>query len=400
LAPWIQRRCLRPWHRVFEEYDYTRNHRGRKVNFDLGKAFLRERSSFDERILLGTARTHLTTTPNALTPQDGPLLPSNPASPAPSMLHRVFFGPDGLRAGWSLLIFVALMASLGFTVNFTLHKLGVRRPDPAAELTPLRGILGEGASFLLVLFVTWVMSKIERRSQAVYGLADERRLPRFLAGLGWGFVCLSVLVGSLIQTGFLIVDRRLLFAGDIFRYGAAWFIGFLMVGLLEEYLTRGYVQYTLTRGLAGLYERWFKTRHSAALGFWTAAIAFSFLFGLGHGSNPGESPIGLVSAGLAGIVFCLSLWRTGSLWWAIGFHTSWDWSQSFLYGVADSGLMVQHHLFATHPVGRPILSGGATGPEGSSFIFGIFALIVLIIFFTLPRGKGYAANLPGNRADR
>ena len=47
--------------------------------------------------------------------------------------------------------------------------------------------------------------------------------------------------------------------------------------------------------------------------------------------------------------------------------------------------MVQHHLLATHPVGKPILSGGATGPEGSIFIIAILALISLIILFTLPR---------------
>jgi hypothetical protein len=157
--------------------------------------------------------------------------------------------------------------------------------------------------------------------------------------------------------------------------------------LLEEYLTRGYVQYTLTRGLAGLYQLVFKTRHSKALGFWTSALILSILFGLGHGKNPGESPIGLLSAGLAGLVFCFSLWRTGSLWFAIGLHTSWDWGQSFLYGVADSGLMAQHHLFGTHPVGKPILSGGATGPEGSVFILAILAVFALIIVFTTPRAR-------------
>src|SRR5208282_1390693 len=104
------------------------------------------------------------------------------------------------------------------------------------------------------------------------------------------------------------------------------------------------------------------------------------LFGLGHGKNPGESPIGLLGAGLVSLVFCFSLWRTGSLWWAIGFHASWDWAQSFLYGVADSGWMAEHHLLATHPVGKPILSGGATGPEGSIFVLVILGLITLIIF--------------------
>ncbi len=153
--------------------------------------------------------------------------------------------------------------------------------------------------------------------------------------------------------------------------------------MFEEYLTRGYLQYTLARGLAGIYQWIFKTRHSEAFGFWSAAILVSFLFGLGHGKNPGESPIGLLSAGLAAMVFCFSLWRTGSLWWAVGFHAAWDRSQSFLYGVADSGLVIQHHLLATHPMGQSILSGGATGPEGSIFILAVLALASLIIFVTL-----------------
>jgi hypothetical protein len=55
--------------------------------------------------------------------------------------------------------------------------------------------------------------------------------------------------------------------------------------------------------------------------------------------------------------------------------------------------MVQHHLLATHPVGKPILSGGATGPEGSIFIIAILALICLIIFFTLPRVRH--SDMPG-----
>ena len=192
------------------------------------------------------------------------------------------------------------------------------------------------------------------------------------------------------KSGLLVIDRRLLFGVDVVRYGALWLFGFLLVGLLEEYLTRGYLQYTVTRGMAGVYQAIFKTPHAEALGFWTAALAFSILFGLGHSGNPGESPIGLLSAGSAGLVFCFSLWRTGSLWWAIGFHMAWDWAQSFLYGVADSGLMVQHHLLATHPVGKPIWSGGTTGPEGSIFVVLVLLIVAVIIATTLPKREcGY-----------
>jgi uncharacterized protein len=320
---------------------------------------------------------------------DATLMPTvEPVPPTqPSTLHRIFMGKDGLRAGWSLLIFIALFAAIIFCANVIGHKLHppAAKTAKTTEMSIRRVLIGEAIPFLVVLLVTWIMSKIERRPNSVYGFGGRRKLAYFLAGLGWGVICLSLLILILLKSGFLVVDGRLLAGGDIFRYGAIWLLGFLLVGLFEEYLTRGYLQYTLTRGLAGLYQWAFKTRHSKALGFWTAAIIFSILFGLGHSHNPGESPIGLLSAGLAAMVFCFSLWRTGSLWWAIGFHTSWDWAQSFLYGVADSGTMVPHHLLATHPVGKPILSGGATGPEGSIFIVGVLALVSLIIVFTLPR---------------
>ena len=321
---------------------------------------------------------------------DATLTPAEPIPPAPpSALRKIFIGKDGLRAGWSLLIFIALFAAMIFCANVIGHKLHPPAPKTAKTAAEISArphlFIAEAIPFLVTLLVTWIMSKIERRPNSVYGLGGSRKFPHFLAGLAWGVTCLSLLVLTLLKTGLLVIDSRLLFGSDILRYGAIWLLSFLLVGLLEEYLSRGYLQYTLTRGLAGLYQWAFKTRHSAALGFWTSAVIISILFGLGHSNNPGESPIGLLSAGLASMVFCLSLWRTGSLWWAIGFHTSWDWAQSFLYGVADSGTMVQHRLLATHPVGKPILSGGATGPEGSIFILAILALVSLIIFFTLPR---------------
>jgi membrane protease YdiL (CAAX protease family) len=318
---------------------------------------------------------------------DATLTVNDPSpSPQPSTLRKIFIGKEGLRAGWSLLIFIAIFAAIAFCVNVVGHKLyPSASPKPGEEISPLLGTIAESIPFFILLLVTWIMSKIERRPNSVYGFGNTRGLLYFLSGLAWGIVCLSLLILTLCKSGLLVFDRRLIFGGDILRYGAIWLLGFLLVGLLEEYLTRGYLQFTLTRGLAGLYQWAFQTRHSQALGFWTSAIIFSILFGLGHSKNPGESPIGLLSAGLAAMVFCFSLWRTGSLWWAIGFHTSWDWGQSFLYGVPDSGTMVQHHLFATHPVGTPILSGGTTGPEGSIFVLAVLALAILIVLYTVPR---------------
>jgi membrane protease YdiL (CAAX protease family) len=326
--------------------------------------------------------------------QDTTPAPTEPIAPIapvqPPLMHRIFVGRDGLRAGWSLLIFIVLFAVIGFCANFIAHKIhphDAKAAKTAAEMPARSAIIGDSISFFAVLLITWIMSKIERRPMSAYGLGVRRKFPHFFAGLAWGVVCLSLLVATLWKAGLLVFNGRLLFGGEILRYGAVWLLGFLFVGLFEEYLVRGYLQFTLTRGLAGLYQWAFKTSHCEAFGFWTSAVIFSFLFGLGHSSNPGESPIGLISAGLVGLVFCLSLWRTGSLWWAIGFHASWDWAQSFLYGVADSGMMAQHHFLATHPAGKPILSGGATGPEGSILIIAILALVALIILLTLPHER-------------
>jgi uncharacterized protein len=318
-----------------------------------------------------------------------PPLPPTDQSPTehPSALRNIFFGDEGLRAGWSILLFAALFAAFLFVSTFIMHKIHPpsHTSSPDHTMSFFLMFLNESIPLIGVCLVTWIMSKIERRPVGVYGLGGLSKVRHFIAGLAWGVICLSPFIFILWKTGFLVFDQRLLFGMDIFRYGAQWLALFFAVGLLEEYFTRGYLQYTLTRGLAGIFHWAFKTPHSKALGFWTSAIIFSMLFGFAHGSNPGESPVGLLTAGIASMMFCLVLWRTGSLWWAIGFHTTWDWGQSYLYGVADSGIMVQHHLLATHPVGKPLLSGGTTGPEGSIIILPIIVLIVLVIIFTLPR---------------
>ena len=88
---------------------------------------------------------------------------------------------------------------------------------------------------------------------------------------------------------------------------------------------------------------------------------------------------------MAGILFSYALWHTGSLWWGVGFHMAWDWGQSFLFGVPDSGALSAGRLFATHAAGRTLLSGGVDGPEGSLLLIPVFLLMFLAIRMQ-PRG--------------
>jgi uncharacterized protein len=291
-----------------------------------------------------------------------------------SAAARIFIGPSGIRAGWSVLLFllilcamsVALYGILLWAAPLVVSRLrGLGGGPPGART--MAGI--EGLEVVAVLIATCTMAAIERRSPFAYGLADRRALARFGAGLACGFVALSTLVGMLAATGHLSLDGVAERGATAVRDAVVWGGVFLLVGVLEELLTRGYLLSTLARGIR----------------FWPAAILISILFGALHGPNGGENVMGLVGVGVGSFMFCFSLWWSGSLWWAIGFHASWDWAQSYFYGTADSGTMIQGHLLASHPVGAPWLSGGADGPEGSILVFVVIAGLIPVIMLTLRR---------------
>ena len=317
--------------------------------------------------------------------------------PEPSGVRLVFYGQDGLRAGWSILLFLLMFAAISAALLGGLYALGlVSRTAQGSlhhEMSWKSPLLGDGAQFAGAALAALAMAYIERRRFARYGLGSlAGRAGQFAYGLVLGFATLSLLVGILWATHLLVFGGFLLHGSEMLRWGAVWGVGFLCVGLFEEFLTRGYLQFTLARGVAGLASHWgVNDRVRKALGFWVAALFFSFLFGFGHKSNPGESPVGIVAAGLIGLVFAFSLWRTGSLWWAVGWHASWDWAESFFYGTADSGGLSQHRLLATHPQGSLLQSGGPTGPEGSLYVLLAIALTALLIAFTLRPQPGSPA---------
>ena len=307
--------------------------------------------------------------------------------------HLIFVGRDGLRAGWSILTFLSIVFAFSAIANFFIRHVLHHKPGAAQTQVVSMGstLVGDGLGFLLVAFAAFLVSLIEKRRFGSYGIGGFRT-GQFVNGSLWGAAILGSLVVLLHVRGLLVLDGVLLHGVDALKWALLWLLGFLCVGLFEDFLTRGFLQVTLARGLAGLAGvLGMGERGRQMLGFWLAVLLFSIIFGLGHGSNPGESPIGLVSAGLIGFVFAFSLWRTGSLWWAIGYHMAWDWMQSFVFGVADSGLMMKQHLLTSHPQGPVLWSGGATGPEGSVFVLAECVITGVVIWFALRPEAGSAS---------
>jgi len=281
------------------------------------------------------------------------------------VLIKVFIGPNGLRAGWRLLLFILMAAIFGLL-------LGSMVRGAVRGVTPKSLILGEGIGLLSVVLAGAVMARIERRSFADYALPLRGALGiRFWFGALWGFAGLSgLLLAMRVRHGFSFGTVAL--AGTrLAGYAALWAIAFLLVGLLEEFLMRGYALYTLTTGM----------------GFWPSAVLLSVVFGAGHLRNPGESWAGGLSAALIGLFFCFTVRRTGDLWFAIGVHAMWDYSQSFLYSVPDSGAMVEGHLLNSSFHGPAWLTGGSVGPEGSALVFVVIGVMFVIFNRLYPKAR-------------
>jgi uncharacterized protein len=302
-------------------------------------------------------------------PQAGSV-PVPPPPPGPGPVKRLFVGP---RALWHVLlffgiVFVTAVVTFGvLRLVFGGSFLSNTIQTASAGMSPILVAFPACALLIPVLVATIVMGWIERRSPWTYGFGDPRGVRHFAAGLMWGFLALSVLVGLVAVTGHMTIGAVTEPAPVALGYAAKWAIAFLGVGLFEESLSRGYLQATVARGL----------------GFWPAAVLLSALFGAGHLRNPGETPIGVVGAGAAGLVFCYSLWRSGSIWWGVGFHTTWDWAQSYFYGTPDSGVVSAGRLFDANPAGTTWLSGGTVGPEGSVLVFVVLLAVAVVIRWTL-----------------
>src|SRR5262249_7077729 len=157
---------------------------------------------------------------------------------------------------------------------------------------------------------------------ATFGLPWREALrSRFWVGAMVGIASLTLLVLGLSAIGALKLGPSTGSPVTSAGFGLVYAILFVLLAMREEFLYRRYGQFEV----------------ALAAGFWPAALVTSGWFVATHATGTGENAIGLANVGLFGLLACLTLRRTGSLWLAIGFHAAWDWGETYLFGVADSG---------------------------------------------------------------
>ena len=210
-----------------------------------------------------------------------------------------------------------------------------------------------------------------------FPLADRRVVGRLLLGAAIGLGVMIATILAIVALGAAKIAYSGQAGGMAVLHGVGWFAVDLLGAAGEEIYGRGAVLLVA----------------AAMLGRRGATIVSGVVFLALHLSNPGADPIWLFRLFLQGVLLAYAVFRTGSLWWSVGYHTGWNWASAPLFGAAGSGYLDAGHIFDFEPTGSTIVTGGPIGPEGNLFAFAAVLLAsVLLVLMTRSNMSSVCAN--------
>jgi CAAX protease family protein len=211
-----------------------------------------------------------------------------------------------------------------------------------------------------VIVATLVMMKLERRKLADYYIPVRGLLGgKFWMGALWGLGAVSLLIGLIALGGGYRITAVALHEHVVY-WVLIWLAAAASIGIVEEIAFRGYMLRTLADGI----------------GFWPAACILAFLFGaLHYFGKPHERWEDFASTGLLALFMSLTIVRTGSLAWAMGWHFAFDWGAIFLWSGRNAGEYAPGRMFETAWPASDRITGGLLGPEASWFVFVVIAVL-------------------------
>jgi uncharacterized protein len=281
-------------------------------------------------------------------------------------LQRIFIAQDGklLRPFWRALIFYVasiwvLSPLLAGPSDAIARALNVAPGFSAGNIA-----ISEIGTFLIALVLTGGFALYEHRRIGDYGLPLDRalRLPTLEGAAGGAAMAGLVALGMFALGGMQV--KGLAPGGNAFVFALEWLAANICIGIAEEMFYRGYLLKTL----------W------ASIGFWPAAILVALSFAADHYFyKTGENIWDVITLVSLSLLLSYSVLRTGSLWFAVGFHIAFDYSQLFVIGTPNGAQFPVGRLLDARFDGPWWLTGGVLGTEASVLMYPAIALLWLYV---------------------
>jgi membrane protease YdiL (CAAX protease family) len=291
----------------------------------------------------------------------------------------VFFGADRtLRFFWRAAIFYGLTFWLLPMLARPLIVPVFIALRLSGDLTAGLVALVETQYFLIALIPTALFALYERRRIDSYGLAAGQALRGPIwAGAAAGIVTVGAVGAGIYLLGGMQVHGLATTGTALALSALGWAGANVVVGIAEEFWFRGYFLQSLWR----------------SIGFWPAAIVVAIAFAaLHYFAKPGENLWDMITLVSFSLLLSYAVLRSGTLWFAVGFHGAFDFMQLFVIGTPNGGQLPQGRLLDATFAGPAWLTGGSLGTEASFLVYPMLALVwVFVRLRYRPAAAGSAA---------
>lgn len=213
---------------------------------------------------------------------------------------------------------------------------------------------------------------IEQRPLCSMGIRKEHAVSHYFRGLLTGLILMCLITGLTVLTG----AAKISVVSDInFGIILLYFSGWLIQGMSEEFIFRGYLMNTVGG------------KHSAAAALAVSSVAFA----LAHITNPGISLLALINLVLFAAFAGLYMICSDDIWGACAIHSIWNFTQGNIFGISVSGNGNCDSILRTAAVSEnALLTGGKFGIEGSIFTTIVLAAATAILLIKAAPRKSCA----------
>ena len=298
-----------------------------------------------------------------------------------------------------ILVFLIANIATGLIVGIPvgivmLQKLDLNSLDMQSAIASISVMLNSlpdwfGAVSLLATVITTLFAilyciYIEQRSLASMGLIKKGMLKNYGLGYLIGIAMISVTVGLSVLFGGAIFTGKNVGVSAV--YIILFFLGFLVQGMSEEVLVRGYFMVSCANKV-----------HVAV-----AVIISSAVFASLHLLNPGITAIAFINLMLFGIFAAVYILRTDDIWGACAIHSSWNFFQGNVFGISVSGGSMGDSIYGTAFLkGRDLITGGSFGIEGGICTTLVMTVGILLVLYLPQKARATipqeASNETNNR---